>query len=41
MKLIHGYMNDDALRHELNALTRKTFWFDFEEALLLKAITTQ
>lgn len=30
MKLVTGYMNDDILRHKLNALTQKTFGFDFE-----------
>ena len=31
MRLISGYMRDDDCRHMLNALTRKTFGFDFEE----------
>ena len=31
MRFISDYMRDDALRHELNALTRSTFYFDFED----------
>ena len=30
MELISGYMRDEKSRHMLNALTRKTFGFDFE-----------
>ena len=30
MRLVKDYMRDDTLRHELNALTRETFGFDFE-----------
>lgn len=30
MELIHDYMKNDKLRHELNALARKTFCLDFE-----------
>ncbi len=30
MELVSNYMRDDTLRHALNDLTRKTFWFDFE-----------
>ena len=30
MKLITNYMLDEDLRHKLNALTQKTFGFDFE-----------
>ena len=30
MQLVSNYMRDDALRHALNALTKKTFCFDFE-----------
>lgn len=30
MELIHDYMTNDGLRHSLNALTQKTFGFDFE-----------
>lgn len=30
MRLIKNYMNDDALRHELNTLTEATFGFNFE-----------
>ena len=30
MELIYDYIKNDALRHELNALTQKTFGFDFE-----------
>ncbi len=30
MKLIHDYMKNDKLRHELNALAGKTFGLDFE-----------
>lgn len=30
MELISNYMRDDAKRHMLNALTQKTFGFDFE-----------
>lgn len=30
MQLVSGYMHDETLRHALNELTRKTFWFDFE-----------
>jgi len=31
MRIISDYMRDDALRHELNALTEKTFGFSFED----------
>ena len=31
MELIYDYIRNDALRHQLNALTRKTFSFDFEK----------
>ena len=31
MELVYDYMRDDALRHALNNLTRKTFCFDFED----------
>ena len=31
MELIYDYIRNDALRHQLNALTRKTFGFDFEK----------
>lgn len=31
MELIYDYMNDGQKRHKLNELTRKTFYFDFEE----------
>ena len=30
MQLVSNYMRDDALRHALNDLTKKTFGFDFE-----------
>lgn len=30
MRLVKDYMKDDTLRHELNALTRASFGFDFE-----------
>lgn len=30
MELVSNYMRDDTLRHALNALTKKTFGFDFE-----------
>ena len=30
MELVFDYIRNDALRHQLNALTRKTFGFDFE-----------
>ena len=30
MKLVSDYMRDDTLRHALNELTRKVFYFDFE-----------
>ena len=30
MHLVSNYMRDDALRHALNDLTKKTFGFDFE-----------
>lgn len=30
MKLVSDYMRDDTLRHALNELTRKIFYFDFE-----------
>ena len=30
MRLVKDYMNDEALRHELNGLTEKTFGFNFE-----------
>lgn len=30
MELVSNYMRDDTLRHALNDLTRKTFYFDFE-----------
>lgn len=30
MRLVKDYMNNDTLRHELNELTEKTFYFDFE-----------
>lgn len=30
MEFIYDYMEDEELRHQLNALTRKTFGFDFE-----------
>ena len=30
MELVYDYIRNDALRHQLNALTRKTFGFDFE-----------
>ena len=31
MELVCDYMRDDTLRHALNELTRKTFFFDFED----------
>lgn len=31
MELIYDYMKNDVLRHALNALTQKTFGFDFED----------
>ena len=31
MELVSNYMRDDTLRHALNALTKKTFGFDFED----------
>lgn len=31
MELVSNYMRDDTLRHALNDLTKKTFWFDFED----------
>ena len=31
MELVSNYMRDDALRHALNDLTKKTFGFDFED----------
>ena len=31
MELVYDYIRNDALRHQLNALTRKTFGFDFEK----------
>lgn len=31
MELVFDYIRNDALRHQLNALTRKTFGFDFEK----------
>lgn len=31
MELIYDYMRDDRLRHQLNALTQKTFGFHFED----------
>lgn len=31
MELIYDYMNNDEYRHKLNALTKKTFGFDFED----------
>ncbi len=31
MELVCDYIRNDALRHQLNALTRKTFGFDFEK----------
>lgn len=31
MELVSNYMRDDTLRHALNELTRKTFFFDFED----------
>lgn len=31
MELVSNYMRDDTLRHALNKLTRKTFFFDFED----------
>lgn len=31
MQLIKNYMTDDKLRHKLNALTQKVFYFDFED----------
>lgn len=30
MQFVSDYMRDDTLRHKLNALTQKTFYFDFE-----------
>ena len=30
MRLVKDYMRDAALRHELNALTEATFYFNFE-----------
>ena len=31
MELVSDYMSDNTLRHALNELTRKTFFFDFED----------
>ena len=31
MKLVSDYMREDTMRHALNELTRKTFFFDFED----------
>lgn len=31
MELVYDYIRNDALRHQLNALARKTFGFDFEK----------
>ena len=31
MELVQDYMMDDGLRHKLNALTQRTFGFDFED----------
>lgn len=31
MELVSDYMRDDTMRHALNELTRKTFYFDFED----------
>lgn len=33
MELIYDYIRNDALRHQLNALTRKTFSFDLKSGL--------
>lgn len=34
MELVSDYMCDDTMRHALNELTRKTFYFDFEKWVL-------
>lgn len=31
MELVSDYMREDTMRHALNELTRKTFFFDFED----------